>query len=54
VECGIDVLITLRTVPSLNSLGSYCCRRIWPRVNSDPSSLDVPEHMISAYPQVFG
>jgi hypothetical protein len=35
-------------VPSLNSLGNYCCKRIPPRVNSDPSFLDVPKHRLLA------
>jgi hypothetical protein len=54
VECGIDVHITLQMVPSLNSLGNYCCKRIQPRVNSDPSFLDVPKHRLLAYLRVFG
>jgi hypothetical protein len=41
-------------MPSLNSLGNYCCKRIWPRVNSDPSFLDVPTHKLLAYLQEFG
>jgi hypothetical protein len=49
VECSIDAHITLRTVPSLNSLGNYCCKRIQPRVNSGPSFLDIPKHRLLAY-----
>jgi hypothetical protein len=41
-------------VSSLNSLGNYCCKRIWPRVNSDPSFLDVLEHRPLSYLQGFG
>jgi hypothetical protein len=41
-------------VPSLNSLGNYYCKRIQPRVKSDPSFLDVPEHKLLAYLQGFG
>jgi hypothetical protein len=54
VECGIDVHITLQMVPSLNSLGNYCCKRIPPRVNSDPSFLNVPKHRLLAYLRIFG
>jgi hypothetical protein len=49
VGCGIDVRIIPQTVPSLNSLGNYCYKRIQPRVNFDPSFLDVLKHMLSAY-----
>jgi hypothetical protein len=41
-------------VPSLNSLGNYCCKRIPPRVNSDPSFLNVPKHRLLAYLRIFG
>jgi hypothetical protein len=41
-------------VTSLNSLGNYCCKRIRPKVNFDPSFLDVPEHRLLAYLQEFG
>jgi hypothetical protein len=41
-------------VPSLKSLGNYCCKRIQPKVNSDPSFLDIPKHRLSAYLRVFG
>jgi hypothetical protein len=41
-------------VPSLNSIGNYCCKRIKPRVNFDPSFLDVPKHRLLAYLPVFG
>jgi hypothetical protein len=54
VECNIDVRITLQMVPSLNSLGNYCCKRIQARVNSDPSFIDVPKHRLLAYLLVFG
>jgi hypothetical protein len=30
--------------PSSSSLDSSCCIRTRPRVNSDPSFLDVPKH----------
>jgi hypothetical protein len=51
---GIDVHITLQMVPSLNSLGNYCCKRIQLRVNSDPSFLDVPKYRLLASLRVFG
>jgi hypothetical protein len=54
VECSIDVYITLQMVPSLNSLGNYCCKRIRPRVNSDLTFLDVPKYGLLAYLLVFG
>jgi hypothetical protein len=54
VECGIDVHITFQTVPSLNSLGNYCGKRIQATVNSDPSFLDVLKHMLLKYLRVFG
>jgi hypothetical protein len=41
-------------VPSLNSLGKYCYKRIQAKVNSDPSFLNVPKHMFLAYLRVFG
>jgi hypothetical protein len=33
-------------VPFSNTLGNYCCKRIQPRVNFDPSFLDVPKHRL--------
>jgi hypothetical protein len=53
VECGIDVHITLQMVPSLNSPGNYCCKRIQSTVNSDLNFLDVPKHGLLAYLLVF-
>jgi hypothetical protein len=41
-------------MPSLNSLGNYCYKRIQPRVNFDPSFHDVPKHRLSTYLWVFG
>jgi hypothetical protein len=41
-------------VPSSNSLGNYCCKRIQPRVNSDPSFLEVPKYRLLACLQGFG
>jgi hypothetical protein len=33
-------------VPSSNSLGNYYCKIIQPRINSNPSFLDVPKHRL--------
>jgi hypothetical protein len=49
----IEWSITLQTMPSLNSPSNYCCKRIQPRVNSDPSFLDVPKYRLLAYLQGF-
>jgi hypothetical protein len=54
VEYGIDVRIVPQTVPSLYSLENYCYKKIQPKVNLDPSYLDVPKHKLSAYLRVFG
>jgi hypothetical protein len=39
-------------MPCLISLG--CCTGTQPKVNFDPSFLDVPEHRLLAYLQGFG
>jgi hypothetical protein len=53
VEYGIDVCIVPRTVPSLYSLDNYCYKKIQPKVDFDPSFLDVPKHRLSTYLRVF-
>jgi hypothetical protein len=54
MECGIDVRIALQMVPSSHSLGSYCCMRTLPTINSCPNSLDTPSHKLVTYPLGFG
>jgi hypothetical protein len=49
VECGIDVRITLQTVPSSSSFDNYYHWRTQPRVESYPNFLDTPKHKLLAY-----
>jgi hypothetical protein len=50
----IDVHIALQTVPSSNSLGSYCCMKTQPMVDACPNYLDSPSRMLLAYLPIFG
>jgi hypothetical protein len=46
--------ITLQTVPSSNSLGSYYCMKTQPMANACPNFLDSPSCMLLAYLLEFG
>jgi hypothetical protein len=50
---GIVVHREPQMVPFSNSLGSSYCKRTRPRMDSGPNFLDVLEHRLSAYLQVF-
>jgi hypothetical protein len=51
---NIDVCIALQTVPSSNSLGSYCCMKTQPMADACPNYLDSPSHMLLANLPGFG
>jgi hypothetical protein len=46
---NIDIHIELQTVPSSDSLGSYCCMRTQPIANSYPNYQDIPSRKLWAY-----
>ncbi len=46
--------IASQTVPSSDSLHSYCCQKTWHTVDSYPNFLDVSKHKLLAYLQEFG
>jgi hypothetical protein len=48
---GTYDLIASQTLPSSNSLDSYCCRRTQRTVDSYPNSFHTVEHELLAYPQ---